>query len=89
MKISSAKNIDRKHYARGRGLIEFALNEAGLKIFPELKGKKTFAQYYDGPILQPVDSLHPKYTELQSNQIQFELLNEYAELPLQKECLHF
>jgi len=64
LKISSAKNIDRKHYARGRGLIEFALNEAGLKIFPELKGKKTFAQYYDGPILQPVDSLHPKYTEL-------------------------
>ena len=64
LKISSAKNIDRKHYARGRGLIEFSLNEEGLKIFPEMKGKKAFAQYYDGPILQPVDSLNPKYTEL-------------------------
>lgn len=64
LKISSAKNIDRKHYARGRGLVEFALNEAGLKIFPELKNKKTFAQYFDGPVLQPVDTMQFKYTEL-------------------------
>ncbi len=64
LKIASAKNIDRKHYARGRGLVQFSPNEKGLEIFPELKNQSCFVQYYDGPVLQPIDSLNPKYTEL-------------------------
>jgi len=52
LKLGDVKHLDRPHYARGRGLIEFKLNEEGLKIFPEFKGKPQFIQYYDGPILQ-------------------------------------
>jgi hypothetical protein len=52
LQLSSTKHIDRAHYARGRGLVEFALNDEGLKIFPELKNKPQFLQYYDGPIIQ-------------------------------------
>ena len=63
LELSSAKNIDRPHYDRGRALIEFRLNKEGLKIFPELKNERLFLQYYDGPILQPVDSTE-YYTEL-------------------------
>jgi len=52
LQLSSTKHIDRAHYARGRGLVEFALNEEGLKIFPELKNNNQFVQYYDGPVMQ-------------------------------------
>ncbi len=62
--MASAKNIDRAHYARGRGLVEFTLNEKGEELFPELVGQSLFLQYYDGPILAPVDSLQMTYTEL-------------------------
>lgn len=48
--------IDREHYDRGKGLIEFSLTEEGLKIFPELASKKLFIQYYDGPILQALNT---------------------------------
>ena len=63
LKLSSAKYIDRPHYNRGRGLVEFKLNGKGLEIFPELKDKPQFAQYYDGPVVAPVDSNYT-YTEL-------------------------
>ncbi len=66
LKLSSSKNIDRAHYDRGRGLIEFKLNNGGFDVFPELENNSLFLQYYDGPILQPVDSLNKKYTELGS-----------------------
>ncbi len=55
LKIGDVIHLDRPHYARGRGLIEFSLNEEGLKIFPELKGKPQFIQYYDGPIMAPLN----------------------------------
>jgi len=55
LKIGDVKHLDRPHYARGRGLIEFKLNEEGLKIFPEFKGKPQFIQYYDGPIMAPLN----------------------------------
>ena len=64
LELSSAKNIDRAHYDRGRGLVEFQLNKEGYQVFPELENNSLFLQYYDGPILQPVDSLNKKYTEL-------------------------
>jgi len=51
LKIGDVKHLDRPHYNRGRGLIEFKLNEEGLKIFPEFKGQPQFIQYYDGPIM--------------------------------------
>ncbi|MEN8121734.1 MAG: BPL-N domain-containing protein [Bacteroidota bacterium] len=64
LELTSAKNIDRAHYDRGRGLVEFKLSEQGFQVFPELKDNSLFLQYYDGPILQPGDSLNIKYTEL-------------------------
>jgi len=64
LELSSAKNIDRPHYDRGRALVEFRLNDEGNKIFPELKNNSLFLQYYDGPILAPLDSLNKKYNEI-------------------------
>ena len=64
LKLTSAQIIDIEHYNRGRGLIEFELTEEGLEFFPELKGKKTFLQYNDGPVLQPIDSNQINYIEL-------------------------
>lgn len=55
LKIGDVKHLDRSHYNRGRGLIEFKLNDEGLKIFPEFKGKPQFIQYYDGPIMTPLN----------------------------------
>ncbi|MEN8136916.1 MAG: BPL-N domain-containing protein [Bacteroidota bacterium] len=63
LQLGSVKVIDRAHYARGKGLVEFKLNEEGLKIFPELKDKPQFAQYYDGPVMEAVES-NSKFTEL-------------------------
>ena len=54
LQLGSVKVIDRAHYARGKGLVEFKLNAEGNKIFPELKGKAQFAQYYDGPVMEAV-----------------------------------
>jgi len=52
LQIGDVKHIDRPHYDRGRGLIEFELNEDGLQIFPELKDNHQFIQYYDGPVME-------------------------------------
>jgi len=62
LKLLDAYNFDRPHYARGRGLIEFQVTD--FDIFPELKDKRTFIQYYDGPILVPIDSNNIKYNEV-------------------------
>ena len=64
LKIASSIHIDRAHYNRGRGLVEFELNDYGFKVFPELKEHKLFAQYYDGPVLVQNDSTNMKYKEL-------------------------
>ena len=55
LKIGDVKHLDRPHYNRGRGLIEFKLNDEGLKIFPEFKDQPQFIQYYDGPIMAPLN----------------------------------
>lgn len=62
MQIASSIHIDREHYNRGRGLVEFGLTEEGIKVFPELNNHKLFVQYYDGPVLTK-DSLS-EYNEL-------------------------
>jgi glutamine amidotransferase PdxT len=54
--LADVKVIDRVHYDRGRGLIEFDLTEDGYKIFPELINKPKFIQYFDGPIMEALDS---------------------------------
>lgn len=54
--LGDVKVIDRKHYDRGRGLIAFNLTAEGYKIFPELQNKPQFLQYYDGPILEPLNT---------------------------------
>ncbi len=64
LQISNMKHLDRAHYNRGRGLVEFALTEKGASIFPELKDKKAFLQYYDGPVMQLKDSSVSSNTEL-------------------------
>lgn len=64
LKLSSSIHIDRAHYNRGRGLVEFELNDEGFGIFPELKNHKLFAQYYDGPVLVQSDSIDGNYNEL-------------------------
>ncbi|MCG8412362.1 MAG: DJ-1/PfpI family protein [Bacteroidales bacterium] len=51
LQLGNVRVIDRVHYARGKGLIEFELTNEGKKIFPELVGRKAYCQYYDGPIL--------------------------------------
>ncbi|WP_461633245.1 BPL-N domain-containing protein [Labilibaculum euxinus] len=52
LEIGNVKVIDRAHYARGRGLVEFKLTGEGKKIFPELDHNKLFCQYYDGPVME-------------------------------------
>lgn len=64
LSIASSVHVDRAHYNRGRGLVEFALSKEGEKVFPELVGKKMFAQYYDGPVLVQSDSTPGTYTEM-------------------------
>ena len=56
LQLGSVKVIDRAHYARGKGLVEFKLNAEGNKIFHELNGKAQFAQYYDGPVMEAVET---------------------------------
>jgi len=62
--LASSIHIDRKHYNRGRGLVQFALTEQGIAIFPELKETSLFVQYYDGPVLSQTDSIKSKYNEV-------------------------
>ncbi len=64
LQLSNVNHIDRAHYNRGRGLVEFTLTEKGYDIFPELKDNKMFLQYYDGPVMQLKDSSVSSYTEL-------------------------
>ncbi len=48
------KAINIEHDHRGHGLARFSLNEAGKKIYPELKSQDIlFCQYYEGPVLVP------------------------------------
>jgi glutamine amidotransferase-like uncharacterized protein len=61
--IASSIHIDRAHYNRGRGLVQFDLTETGYEVFPELVNNTLFLQYYDGPVLVQGDSLN-KYTEI-------------------------
>ncbi|MBE9467396.1 MAG: DJ-1/PfpI family protein [Bacteroidetes bacterium] len=63
LEIISARETDRKHYNRGRGLVEIELTKKGLEIFPELINQSLFLQYYDGPVLTPNGS-EKAYNEL-------------------------
>ena len=56
LQLGNVKHIDRAHYARGKGLVEFKLNTEGELIFPELKGNNQFAQYYDGPVMVALET---------------------------------
>ncbi len=53
LQLADAIHI-REHYDRGKGLIHFKLNENGATIFPELKNKNVFVQFYDGPVIIPL-----------------------------------
>ncbi|MEN8116528.1 MAG: BPL-N domain-containing protein [Bacteroidota bacterium] len=56
LQLVSATEWDREHYDKGRALVEFKLTDIGDELLPELKNKKAFLQYYDGPVLMPADS---------------------------------
>ena len=62
LKIADAIHI-REHYDRGKGLIHFKLNNQGAEIFPELKNKNVFVQFYDGPVIIPLNN-DKSFTEL-------------------------
>jgi putative intracellular protease/amidase len=63
--LASSIHLDRDHYNRGRGLVEFKTTTEGDLIFPELKNQRAFMQYYDGPVLWYDSNLsHPNYTEM-------------------------
>jgi putative intracellular protease/amidase len=62
--IASSVHLDRPHYNRGRGLVQFTTTAKGNDYFPELAGKNSFLQYYDGPLLAHSDSTPGDYTEL-------------------------
>ena len=62
LKIADAIHI-REHYDRGKGLIHFKMNEKGAEIFPELKDKNVFVQFYDGPVIIPLNK-NKSFTEL-------------------------
>ncbi|UMB62068.1 DJ-1/PfpI family protein [Lutibacter sp. A80] len=64
LKLASSIHIDRAHYNRGRGLIEFELTKTGLKVFPELENQRIFTQYYDGPVLVKNDSAAVQFEEM-------------------------
>lgn len=64
LKLASSIHIDRAHYNRGRGLVEFELTSAGFNVFPELENKRLFAQYYDGPVLVKSDTSKVQFEEL-------------------------
>ncbi len=64
LKLSNYKQLDRAHYNRGRGLVQFKLTEQGKKYFPELKEYDLFLQYYDGPVMQLKDSTKEDTSEL-------------------------
>ena len=63
LELATATVIDRLHYNRGRGLVEFELRGEGAEIFTELKNQTLFLQYYDGPVLIPSDNKN-SYNEL-------------------------
>ncbi len=64
LKLASSIHIDRAHYNRGRGLVEFELTQSGFEVFPELKSNRLFAQYYDGPVLVKNDNAEVQFEEL-------------------------
>ncbi len=64
LKLSNYKQLDRAHYNRGRGLVQFKLTSQGEKYFPELKNHDLFLQYYDGPVMQLKDSAKEDTSEL-------------------------
>jgi hypothetical protein len=65
MNLSGAKVIDRDHYNRGNGLVEFELTKQGEDIFPELiEIEHLFIEYYEGPILAPAENPENTYSVL-------------------------
>lgn len=64
LKLSGYKQLDRPHYNRGRGLVQFKLTDRGEEYFPELKNHNLFLQYFDGPVMQLKDSSKEDTSEL-------------------------
>jgi len=61
--ILDAKVIDRRHWARGKGLVEIAFSEQGKRLF-KLKKPVLTIEYAQGPLLAPankaeIEDYHP------------------------------
>jgi hypothetical protein len=63
--LSGMQATDIEHDHRGHGIVKFDLTEKGAEIFPELANRElSFMQYYEGPVLIPVENPNYEYQSL-------------------------
>ena len=63
--LSGMQAIDIEHDHRGHGIVKFKLTDKGSEIYPELANRKlSFMQYYEGPVLIPVENQNYDYQSL-------------------------
>lgn len=61
LNLLPVKVVDRDHYNRGNGLVEFKITEEGENLFPELIGlEDLFMEYYEGPMYEIFDGKEKK-----------------------------
>ena len=63
--LSGMQATDIEHDHRGHGIVKFNLTEKGKEIYPELAEREiSFMQYYEGPVLIPVEKPNYKHQSL-------------------------
>lgn len=63
--LSGMQATDIEHDHRGHGIVKFSLTDKGKEIYPELANKEiSFMQYYEGPVLIPVENQKYDYQSL-------------------------
>ncbi|NOQ25261.1 MAG: biofilm PGA synthesis protein PgaB [Bacteroidales bacterium] len=63
--LSGMQATDIEHDHRGHGIVKFNLSEIGKEIYPELADSElSFMQYYEGPVLIPVENQNYNYQSL-------------------------
>lgn len=63
--LSGMQATDIEHDHRGHGIVKFSLTKKGKEIYPELADwELSFMQYYEGPVLIPVENPNCEYQSL-------------------------